>query len=243
MLYDPNMKVNRLIFLHVPKTAGTAFRNQILKRYFQPEQVYIFRGYKAAIKDLVLGKEPFKVVTGHMGVGVHHVFKGAKYFSIVRDPVDRAISNYNYIPPPTNRFTHPEWKYIKDRTIVEYFSLPYKDNLITRMFSGRLISKPKVCTQDCYERALKNINKHFLFVGIQEEFEKSCGVFVSLYLDQKYDNPTLERQNVSQFGEERQRKLTPKEDISNSDMDKLRAAHYYDLKLYARLKNAFSKLS
>lgn len=90
------------VFVHIPKTAGMTFR-KILDRQFTPARIYkIGPDFQGSIDRLKALPEEQKAritcISGHVPYGIHHSF-GARpvhYLSFVRDPVDRAVSEYFY---------------------------------------------------------------------------------------------------------------------------------------------------
>lgn len=90
------------VFVHIPKTAGMTFR-KILDRQFPPEQICkIGPDFQDSINQLKLPNEGqqarISCISGHIPYGIHHYFKkrSAHYVSFVRDPVDRAVSEFFY---------------------------------------------------------------------------------------------------------------------------------------------------
>lgn len=90
------------IFVHIPKTAGMTFR-KILDRQFAASQIQkIGPDFQASIdqiKNLAAAeKARISCVSGHVPYGIHHSFSGRNvyYLSFVRNPVDRAVSEYFY---------------------------------------------------------------------------------------------------------------------------------------------------
>jgi len=95
-----------LIFMHIPKTAGTSLRQQ-LTAWHRPGQVVTSYGnelcaanpnwhFIEAVKHL--GTD-VKVVMGHFGWGAHELLgrPGAPYATILREPLARAGSYYAHV--------------------------------------------------------------------------------------------------------------------------------------------------
>jgi hypothetical protein len=91
-----------IIFLHVPKTAGTTMLH-ILNRVYAmerrcllyPDQTPIAESLAALNADQKL---KLQLLAGHVRFGVDKVFtQEARYFTILRDPVERIISTYHHI--------------------------------------------------------------------------------------------------------------------------------------------------
>ena len=86
-----------MIFLHIPKTAGTTLHD-ILDRHYPPESIYsigaIAHESMAGFKDLdEQDRNKSGCCAGIWAYGLHEHLPGpAKYFTILRDPVARVIS-------------------------------------------------------------------------------------------------------------------------------------------------------
>lgn len=92
-----------LVFEHIPKTGGTTFRRSYLKAALPSHERWILSGGEDNERDrqrfLAFASEHrsrlgIRVVAGHMAESLRPHLPGARYISVVRDPVDRAISSY-----------------------------------------------------------------------------------------------------------------------------------------------------
>ncbi|NEO03330.1 MAG: sulfotransferase family protein, partial [Moorea sp. SIO3I7] len=89
-----------LIFLHIPKTAGTTL-HYIINRQYKSE--YIFEvNCRESRNELIrmseVQKSKIKVIRGHMEFGWHEfIAQPCTYITMLRDPVERVISFYFYI--------------------------------------------------------------------------------------------------------------------------------------------------
>ena len=85
-----------LVFTHIPKTAGTSLRKSAIAPHVADADVYWAMGLRKLLRDR--GNEA-PVVLGHVPYGVHRVLKRPPYHyvTVLRDPVDRAVSFYNYV--------------------------------------------------------------------------------------------------------------------------------------------------
>lgn len=96
-----------VIFLHIPKTAGTTLRSIICRQYesntiatFFPVGKYPLKEFKEFKKDIEKQVRDIKCLTGHvcMGWQCHELFpQTSTYITFLRAPVDRVISLYYFI--------------------------------------------------------------------------------------------------------------------------------------------------
>ena len=93
-----------LLFMHIPKTAGTSIRSLLESPFAAHERAYLYNeswGISLeAFRNLPnKEKEQFRLVCGHFNFGVHEWMpQEARYITILRDPVERVISLYHFIP-------------------------------------------------------------------------------------------------------------------------------------------------
>ncbi len=99
--YD-NSSECKIIFNHVPKTGGTSM-HQFFEEVFGEDRVYRFRNRIITPDTLTIEnmsdtqRQYFKVFQGHFPYGYRSIIgKNAFYFGVIRDPIDRIVSNYYY---------------------------------------------------------------------------------------------------------------------------------------------------
>lgn len=86
-----------LFFIHIPKCAGTSFRD-VLKRWFGQDLLHIdAQDSQALARTIARRAAPPRAVTGHFVYGVHEQLAGRpRYVSLVRDPLERFVSLYKH---------------------------------------------------------------------------------------------------------------------------------------------------
>jgi hypothetical protein len=109
------------VFEHIFKTGGTTLNLSYLLGAFAPEDVIILRGFRDPnwedLQKLMAlpqeDKNRIKVIAGHNSGCLRPYFPDARFITIVRNPVDRAVSGYLHAKH------HPDaWEY-GGRTIAE----------------------------------------------------------------------------------------------------------------------------
>lgn len=103
-----------LYFLHIPKTAGTTF-STILEHYFDYDAIYPSTVWSELVTDMKKDLSSYRLFRGHFGYGLEKILnKPLVYITMLRDPIDRIISNYNHIK------VHPlGTNWVKDNFISE----------------------------------------------------------------------------------------------------------------------------
>jgi len=88
-----------VIFVHLPKCAGSTL-NRILLRQYKLSETYALAGRSVRDSFLELKRLPeekkggIRLLYGHMHFGLHeHLPQPCVYFTLLRDPVERVISH------------------------------------------------------------------------------------------------------------------------------------------------------
>ncbi|MEM1154896.1 MAG: sulfotransferase family 2 domain-containing protein [Pseudomonadota bacterium] len=96
------MSTPELVFLHIPKTAGSSQRSAFLRHYGKSQVFWHSQGSAASSKTYSKDAVGDRfVVGGHKGLGFYPRKLDALFCAIVRDPVERAISLFGYYTQPS----------------------------------------------------------------------------------------------------------------------------------------------
>ena len=194
-----------LIFLHIPKTAGTSLRTVLREQYADTEcrdeaDLELWdgilydrgEGFLKPPGDLIppyvataLEHHDVRAVFGHFSFGVHrHARRATRYLTFLRDPVDRVTSLYFHLkawPRPGLAYPNPSEsdRPFTDETTLEEFVTNYTlrelDNDQTRRVAG--IEPPfGECTRELLDVTKRNIEEQFAVVGLTERFEESVAL-------------------------------------------------------------------
>ncbi|MGF1501015.1 MAG: sulfotransferase family 2 domain-containing protein [Paracoccaceae bacterium] len=98
--FSPPLPVRRpvrgtVFFLHIPKTAGTSVL-EAMARFYRPDAVFPYHGEEALVQhDPQYVRRRYRLVAAHAGFRIANVV-GDHIVTVLRDPVDRILSLYNY---------------------------------------------------------------------------------------------------------------------------------------------------
>jgi len=182
------MMSEKIIFLHIPKCAGTTFNKILAKQYGSNIQFKKVLALKPSPIPSSEEKDNFSVFAGHYSYGLHKYFDSkTKYITFFRDPVTRIISHYKYVSrtPIHDLYTTIHDKKLK---LIDYALSDYSlelDNGMVRQISGTKLPINKL-TRDELAEAKKIITRYFVF-GLTELFDESI-VFLKHKLNWNQNN-------------------------------------------------------
>jgi hypothetical protein len=168
-----------VIFLHVPKTAGTTL-NRLIEWEYNLFEMYsvdpvLFRWSAAHLRKLSKERlRKFRVFKGHMLFGLHEVLpQPATYITVLRDPVERTLSAFYFM---RSYKWHPlYWKFKRENWTLEDFVLRLpRENVQCKIVGGAVYEEP--CTTEIFEQAKQNLRQHFSVVGLSERFEETLAL-------------------------------------------------------------------
>ena len=192
--------VSPIIFLHIPKTAGTTIHH-IIHNEYRGAKFFTSGYYKHIEKFEKLSdeeKKTIKVLKGHFPFGVHKTYPGSiTYFTFFRDPVKRSISDFNYLYQNKTLVFHEEImrnKYsLKDMLTGGY--IKNFDNCHVRFLAGANDLEYGKVNEETYSLALKNFDQYFETFGIAERFDESL-IYIKKQLN--WSMPFYINANVSE---------------------------------------------
>jgi len=221
-----------LIFLHIPKTAGTTL-NRIIEWQYSPLSIFTMDPYRIRATPERLRKlseqrrRRLRVVRGHLYYGIHEFLpQGATYMTMLREPVARFFSSYYFIQ---RRPLHPmHRKVTTERIGVEDFIrlTPHRQNLQCSLIAG--IKNDGSCDERTLEKAKKNLVDSFSVVGICERFEESLVLFSEIF---GWEVPFYENRKVA--------KNRPR--VEPSAVEMIKEHNRLDLELYEFGKQLFEE--
>lgn len=225
-----------LIFLHIPKTAGSSLSKIIKQHYSKSETATLDKAGIARFKSLPAEQRArYRLIQGHLYFGLHRFIpRASTYVTFLRHPIERALSFYYYARTTPDHYLYP----VLTSEDVDLNGMLARDLTIelqnhqTRMLAGNEWQNPQCAvTRTTLERAQENLRSHFRVVGLQEEFDASL-----LLLHRAFGWPvrSYARENVTE-GKPREKPL----DIETQRL--LEEKNSFDLELYAYARNLFEE--
>ena len=244
-------------FVHIPKTAGTTL-NSILAREYARDETYevMMRGMSLSVPKPTIMPKPvisfskihrlksalrhrhrLRLICGHFDLSLGKLLPpDTQFFTLLRDPVERAISHYYHyrrlstdpIHPLAMRSTLTEW--------VSSCGLVEMDNGQTRRLAGEITLPWGQVTVQMLDCAKSNLARNFAVVGLTERFEES------LILLHRAFNWPLHGFTAQNVGNDRPSRTS----LSEEALQAIENCNRFDLDLYqfasALFEQAVSKI-
>ena len=234
-----------VIFMHIPKTAGSTILSVIAKQYSAESTFRIYgkdiENCKEILTDLQEErKDKIKCLIGHIPFGLHKYLpqETAIYLTMLRDPVDRVLSHYYYVLRSPGHYFHKELV-SKNISLEEYVmenKLSELNNGQVRLLSG-IESVDSVyghgpVTESVFETAKHNLEVYFNGVGLCENFDESLLMFKNLM---GWKNVFYKKKNVTQ-------KRPAKQDVPKHILQTIEQYNAFDLELYEFVRSKFEEI-
>jgi len=173
--------IPRLVFLHLPRTGGTALAKDVLFPNF-PRSSWCHVNYGRDLEPVDGADDPLRwtesrrgrvrLLAGHMPVDFARHFPGqSEYVTLLRDPIARTISDYYHCREnPTN----PAHEAARKHSLIEFVERGrgLTHNCYAHWLSNAVYGTVYETDDEMLEAARKNL-RTFTFVGITELFDAS----------------------------------------------------------------------
>ena len=229
-------------FTHIPKTAGTAVRKKLLYPNIPVDKRKESQGFRHILTTNWSG---CIWLEGHFPYGVHRYMRGLDgnpvYFTMLRDPIEQAISFYYFIhtcsTKPGDPYEHPLYPEVQKYDLLEFYAQPQHKNIQTRFLGGclwhRLRNSRLLAPLDGWllRTAKQHLLEEYACYGLVSRFEKSLRMFAGLFgwdvsLPQKRVKANTDRPTEG--------------DLSRRTLARLRERLSMDIELYQYAKKHFS---
>jgi hypothetical protein len=217
-------------FVHIPKTSGSSMRTVLARQYgieriayYEPGNSNLHAADALGVLKSSLNSREINLVTGHHSFGLHaDLRQPLRYFTLIRDPIARAASDYFF----AYQYTHHRFRneILSGALTPEAFLIEGRGmgnpNWQCSQISGRIRG------EDAASAACEIIRRCFVGVGVTERFEASL-LLIAKRLGWKV--PLYTTRNVTRLSPEIERIRIIMEDRVRATASELYAA---DLKLH-----------
>ena len=233
MIAHADKAAEAIIFLHIPKSAGTTL-NRLIEWEYPLFEMYsvdpvFFRWSRARLWRLPQRRlKKFRVFKGHMPFGLHEVLpQPATYITVMRGAVERVISAYFFMK---NYVLHPNyWKFRREGwTLEDFVRRSPRENVQTKMIAGADYDAP--CTAETLLKAKENL-QYFSVLGLTERFDESLAL-MKLRFGWKLES-------YSSFNVTRTR--PQRRDLPQSTLDLIAERNRFDIELYECAAKLFAQ--
>jgi hypothetical protein len=185
-----------LVFMHIPKTAGTSLVSSLMWNYPVHSSLRLnLLGMPLSDLDSIPleRRSRLRLLYGHLPYGVHkHIPRPCSYVTIVREPVDRVISAYKYVLKTAHHRDH-DVVVNGGISLEEYVESFWVDERISRQTRQLCNKYDGPLDEHDLQRAKRNLEQ-LLVVGLTECFEET---FVLLRRALRFRFPFYVTRNVS----------------------------------------------
>jgi hypothetical protein len=227
-----------IIFVHIPKTAGTTLHTIIDRQYPRRASHFMDRHEVGVREFRALSdarRAEIRMLRGHIPYGLHEYCPlPVRYFTLLRDPIDRVASYFYFVQrePAHYRYDFANEPGMTLARYAESHTSLQTDNFQTRLVSG-------VWTDLGYgeldrailEQAKANLSERFAVVGLTERFDESLILLKRAF---QWRGVYYARHNVTQ-------ERPPKAAISAETLAVVREHNQLDIELYEHAKALFGR--
>jgi hypothetical protein len=168
-------KDRALIFIHIPKTAGSTLR-PIMDRHYPRHSIckldFLPRDLDAFMQTPADTRSRIRVLQGHFPYGLHEQLSvPADYLTLIREPVDRIISMYYWIRGNEQHVLH---RMVRSMSLEDFAGSGFDiaTNHQTSLISGLKSDQPGALAV-----ARDHLQNRIAAFGLNERFDESLLLF------------------------------------------------------------------
>jgi len=228
--------MSQIVFIHIEKTAGSSLLKELIEENCQDHR------RMSRLKSYFQNRDA-ECISGHFPYGMH-IFskKEIKYITMLRDPIERAVSWYYFIKDleRTDLWKpHPLREYADSVTISEFYKNKRYANRQSRFIAGYLfhksypiMNKSNYFRESLIEKAKMNLNRIYAF-GLQERYQESVEIIMNMIGWDKHKKVPMQAKT------KKRPSIEEIEDLNPRVISSLRESHQLDIELYEYARDVF----
>ncbi|MCB9187985.1 MAG: sulfotransferase family 2 domain-containing protein [Flavobacteriales bacterium] len=234
------MGQSKNIFIHIPKTGGSTFVGLLKESINSPKEIDSKPTHltnqvgNVTIIHIDFSSEDRKIKSPHLFSLKNDVFhnENQKFFMLVRDPVDRIISEFNFQFHILNgKNGNPAAGIISrlpkiPNDIMEYIRFPHVQNYQLKFLLGRRLSDPTPVTNEEYSTVIQILDSPQFYCGTTDMYDH--------FAEQFQHKTGIQLKRTTTIRKETPKKL--KQEIPESLKEEIRILNSFDQKLYEHVK-------
>lgn len=225
-----------LIFLHLPKTAGSTLARIIQRQYGANGSLAQYESNSGAelAKLTPIQLKSVRAIMGHFYFGVHEFLpRSSTYVTLLRDPIERVISYYYYVQNQPEHYLYQAAREMNLSKFVIACNLSEPNNDQTRLLAATEQGfSSGTCLPEMLGVAKQNLQDHFAVVGLTEDFDRSLILMKRVF---GWNIPFYVRHNVTW-------RRPRKEDIPRETLKVIETYNKLDIELYSYGRGLFQEL-
>ncbi len=164
-----------LVFVHIPKTAGTTL-HKVISHQYPAREILIRHDTDGPIAEAIPRGCPKLpgVVMGHLSVGLHRYHPDVRYITCLREPVARLVSHYHHASNDPAHYLHEA--IVRDKLgLADYIARGISGELtngMTRMLAGVEDFHHGAIGPATLDKAKHYLEVHFDAVVLSEHFDE-----------------------------------------------------------------------
>jgi hypothetical protein len=178
-----NRSFRCLVHYHIPRTRGTWLRQSLIPHllaFYRPDQIFLVDGpsewgcahgtYQTLCQLPRHRRSELRMIAGHMPVSIFDLAPNAFFFTILRDPVERCLSDYWFCYHDKTNPAHP---YARALSPIEFCRQGYGQarNGHARYLSGAAYNRSLWNDGEILKRAMKALTRMDL-LGVDSQLEQ-----------------------------------------------------------------------
>lgn len=218
-----NASKKQIIFVHIPKTAGSSFE-QVIHENTPKAQAYM--GLRCHLTSNNVGVD---LIKGHMTYGIDFVkLRKSRYITFIRNPTERCISYYYFVQEWPK---HPAYNDAKNHDIVDFYKIKRYQNIQAKSIGGHVLLPSNIVPLSLILFFAKQRLRDIFDFGVTEYYSQSVELLCA----------TLNWHNRPIVHATRGRIRPLSTSISPDTLQKIADLNYADWQLYHYGKDLFKK--